>query len=176
MDLPELAWEKPLSSHHLLWSQSVPSCDEIGMIAHSRSFTSLFFSSISHSISYCTTHFSSFQSFDLTSRQVFLSHSGEVTHLCNEQSNLYSVSSDHHLLVTSLDDLSLELSINCGDSLASVALFQDLILTAGSSYSIQAFSSHDSSLKYSFTGHIGKITCMAVNPALTLLASGGYDV
>ena len=170
-----MSWEKPSSSHHLLWSQSIPSCDEIAMVTHSRSFNSFFFSSLSHSISYCISHSSSFHSFDLVSKQVFLSHAGEVTHLCNDQSKLYSVSSDHYLLVTNLDDLSLEQSINCGDSLASVSLFQDLILTAGSSYSIQAFSSHDSSLKYTFTGHSGKITCMAVNPATKLLASGGYD-
>ena len=137
-----MTWEKSSASHHLLWSQSIPACDEIFMIAHSLSFSSLFFSSMNHSISYCSSSSSSFQSFELSSKQVFLSHSSEITHTCNEQSRFYSVSTDHHLLATNLDDLSLDFILDCGDALTSVALYQDLILTAGSSYSIQAYSSH----------------------------------
>ena len=138
-----MTWEKPSSSsHHLLWSQSIPSCDEVFMIAHSLSFSSFFFSSMNHSISYCLSSSSSFQSFELSSKQVFISHSSEITHTCNEQCIFYSVSTDHHLIATNLDDLSLDFILDCGDALTSIILYQDLILTAGSSYSIQAFSSH----------------------------------
>lgn len=132
-------------SDTIQWDQQFPHISGIVHIAHSIPFSRLFLSSLHSSIvvyaspSLCKTN-------DFSLSQSFQSHNGEITSVASDhQSTLYSISTDHHLIITNIDDLSVLSDIDCGYALDSLTLYQDILCTAGSHYSVDVFSLKDPS-------------------------------
>ena len=121
------------------WSFT-PQLNGITQCAHSLDHTRFFFSSLDHSLLFYSLSFP-FNTTQFTLSQTFAGHCDEITGVAFDFQNVfYSISSDHHFLVTNAETLSTLHDIDCGFALSSFAMCNDLVCVAGVHYSALFFS------------------------------------
>lgn len=108
-------------------------------MTHSADYSRFAISSLDRSVHvysadpFTTAHF--------TLTHTFSSPAGTITGVVSDLQNaLYSVSSDHHFLITSLEDGRVLEDRDCGFALSSIAWDYPLVCVAGVNYSILLFS------------------------------------
>lgn len=123
----------------LKWSFT-PQVNGITQWAHSRDYTRSFFSSLDHSLLFYSLSLP-FLTAQFTLSQVFAGHCDEITGVSFDYQNaLYSISSDHHFLITNAEDLSIMQDVDCGFALSSFAMYNGFVCVAGVHYSALLFS------------------------------------